>query len=119
MLDINASYYCMQFQGKPTNQTWENGKKSSFGTNFGPFGPNLGPKIFFHVISLYYKLDIVPSYHCMQFQGKSMNQTWENRKKPSFGIDFGPFGQNLGPKIFFYEFYLYYMLDIVASYHCM
>ena len=24
------------------NQTWENGKKPSFGPNFGPFDPNLG-----------------------------------------------------------------------------
>ena len=36
-------------------------------------------------------LDIVASYHCMQFQGKLMKQTWENRKKPSFGTDFDPF----------------------------
>ena len=27
------------------NQTWENGKKkTNFGPDFGPFGPNLGPK---------------------------------------------------------------------------
>ena len=26
------------------NQTWENGKKPSSGTNFSTFGPNLGPK---------------------------------------------------------------------------
>ena len=30
-------------------------------------------------------LYIVVSYHCMQFQGKLMKQTWENGKKPSFG----------------------------------
>ena len=30
-----------------------------------------------------------------------MNQTWENCKKPSFRLDFGPFGPNLDPKIFF------------------
>ena len=28
------------------NQTWENGKETSFGPDFGPFGPNLGPKNF-------------------------------------------------------------------------
>ena len=28
-------------------QTWENGKKPSFRTNFSPFGPYLGPKFFF------------------------------------------------------------------------
>ena len=43
----------------------------------------------------------------MQLQEKLMNQTWENDEKPSFG-----------PKLFT-EFYLYYMLDNVASYHCM
>ena len=37
-------------------------------------------------------LQIVASYHCMKFQRKLMNQTWENRKKPYFN----PFG----PKIF-------------------
>ena len=42
-----ASYHFMQFQGKLTNQTRENGKKPSFGTDFFPFGPNLGPKKFF------------------------------------------------------------------------
>ena len=26
------------------NQTWKNDKKSSFGTDFGPFGLNLGSK---------------------------------------------------------------------------
>ena len=39
MLDIVASYYCKQFQAKLMNQTWENGKKPSFGTHIGPFGP--------------------------------------------------------------------------------
>ena len=43
-----------------------------------------------------------------------MNQIWENSKKPNFRSDFGLFSPNLGPKLFFSEFYLYYMLDIVA-----
>ena len=34
-------------------------------------------------------LYIVASYHCMQFQGKLMNQTWQNDKKPSFEPDYG------------------------------
>ena len=46
-------------------------------------------------------LDIVASYHRMQFQGKLMNQTWENGKKPSFAPDFGQFGPNLGRHCFF------------------
>ena len=37
------------------------------------------------------------------------------QKKPSFRPDFDP---NLGFKNFYHIFYLYYMLDIVASYHC-
>ena len=46
MLDIVASYHCTQLQGKLMNHTWENAKKTSFGTNFGPFGPNLVPRNF-------------------------------------------------------------------------
>ena len=40
--------------------------------------PNLGPQFFFHGLYLYYMLDIVASYQCMQFQGKLTNHTWEN-----------------------------------------
>ena len=67
------------------NQTWENGRKPSFGTDFGHCGPNLGPKKNFHEFFLYYILDIVASYHYMQFQGRIMNQTWENAKNPVLG----------------------------------
>ena len=62
------------------NQTWENGQKPSFRTNFAPYGPNLGLRNFFPGFYLY-MLDIVASYHCMQFQGKLKNQTWETGKK--------------------------------------
>ena len=48
-----------------------------------------------------------------------MNQTWQNGKKPSFKTKFGLLGPNLGSKLFFHEFYLYYVLDIVARYHSM
>ena len=41
-------------------------------------------------------LYIVASYHCMQFQGKLMNQTCENSKKPSFRHNFGPFWLKFG-----------------------
>ena len=64
-------------------QTWKNDKKPNFGPNFDQFGPNLGPQIFFRGFYLYQMLDIIANYHCMQFQGKLMNQTWENDKKPS------------------------------------
>ena len=43
-----------------------------------------------------------------------MNQIWENSKKSNFRSDFGLFSPNLGPKIFFSDFYLYFMLDIVV-----
>ena len=46
-------------------------------------------------------LDIVASNHCMQFQGKLMNETWENGKKCSFNRDFVPFGPNSGCHFFF------------------
>ena len=37
----------MQFPGKLINQTWENGKETSFGPDFHPFGPNSGHLFFF------------------------------------------------------------------------
>ena len=40
-------------------------------------------------------------------------------KKPNFGPDFGPLWPKFGPKNCFREFYLYYMLYIVTSYHYM
>ena len=49
-----------------------------------------------------------------------MKKTWESWKKPpNFRPDFGSFVPNLGPKRFFRGFYLYLMLEIFASYHCM
>ena len=36
----------MQFPEKLKNQTWKNVKKSNFGPDFGPFGPNLGLKTY-------------------------------------------------------------------------
>ena len=35
------------FKGKLTNQTWENGKKPNFGSDFGSLGLSLGPQFFF------------------------------------------------------------------------
>ena len=59
------------------------------------------PKNFLCGFYLYYMLEIVASYHFLQFQEKLKNQTWENGKKSSFRSDFGP---NLGPKFFFMGF---------------
>ena len=81
MLDIVASHNCMQFQQKLKNQSWENYKKPSSRPDLDPLGPNLGNHIFFRGFYLYKMLDIIASYHSMEFQGKLMNQTWENGKK--------------------------------------
>ena len=81
------------------NQTWKIGKKPSFKPTFGPNLPP--PSKSFYGFYLYLVLDINSSYYCMQFQGKIMNQTWENGWKPSFGPDFGPY---LVPKIFYVDF---------------
>ena len=40
MLDIVASYHCIQFQGKRMIQIQENGKIPHSGPNSGPLGPN-------------------------------------------------------------------------------
>ena len=59
------------------NQTCENYEKPNFGHNFGPLGPPLPPPPIFFVcfMSTSSEIDIVPSYHPMQFPGKLMNQT--------------------------------------------
>ena len=48
------------------NQTSNNGKKPSLTLNIGPYGPNLGPN---------QMLVIIASYHCIQFEGKLINET--------------------------------------------
>ena len=50
------------------NQTSENGKKPSFGPNFGPFGPNRGSNYFFFLIWLCQSLDIMVHYYHIQYQ---------------------------------------------------
>ena len=89
-------------KGKIKNQTWENGKKKK--TNFGPdFAPNLVPKTFSEVLPL---LDVkrykLWSYLISRDNNESNLKKWQ--KKTSFGSDFGPFGPNLGTKIFFMDF---------------
>ena len=161
----------MQFKRKLKNQTSENSEKRNFGPDFGP---NSGPPNFFRGFYLYLMLDIVASYHCIQSQGKLMNQTCENCKKklisgliwlvwPKFGLQklfswilplldarhcwklslyevsrktnhpnsrkwrktsfwagFRPVGSKFGPQIFFFFFskiWLRQSLDIMVSYH--
>ena len=79
------------------DQTWENGKKKNkliLGLVLVHFDPKLVPPKFFCGLYLYLMVYIVASYHCMQFQGKLINQTWKKGKKPSFGPDFDLFGPN-------------------------
>ena len=76
MIDIVASW--MQFQRKFMNQTWENGKKTSFGPDFGP---NLGHQIFFFFPKKIWPcqlLDIMVSYHHVQYKKKKQ---WSNVEK--------------------------------------
>ena len=72
MLDIAASYHCMQFQGKLIIQTQENDKNPRAGPNLGPFCPNSGRQFFFFKIWLCQSLDIMISYHHVQYQKKLM-----------------------------------------------
>ena len=78
MLDIIASYQCVQFQGKLMNQTWENGKKPRFWLIL----PQIcSLQIFFRKFQVYYMLCNVTRDHYMQPQGKLINQIWENSQK--------------------------------------
>ena len=62
-------------------------------------------------------LDIVGSYHCMQFQGKPIIQTQEDGEK----LYFGPVGRKFGAAIFFVFFCFFKnlasSLDIMVGYH--
>ena len=83
----------------PGNTNEPNLRKWQKNPSFRPdFSPNMDPKKFFRGFYLYYISYIVASYHCMLFQGKRMNQIWENGKRPSFRPNFDP---NLVPKNFF------------------
>ena len=87
------------------NQTKENSKEPNFGPNWEP--PASPPQFLFDFY-LYYMLYIVASYHCMQFQGKLMKQTWENGEKELVsGLILAPLVQIWAPKNFFRGFYLY------------
>ena len=60
-------------------------------------------------------LDIVASYHCMQFQGKSMTQTQDNVKKPHFRSELGLLGLSSG--CHFFKIWLPQLLDIMVNFH--
>ena len=64
-----------------------------------PFTP-----ILFYTFYIYYMLDIIASYHCLQFQGKVMNHTWENAKKPSFVTKLASSALIWAPETFLVDF---------------
>ena len=70
-------------------------KKPSFGPNFSQFWPKFGPPNFFvgFTSTRCYALLQGDCYHWMQFQGKLMNQTWENGKDLVLGLIFAPLAQ--------------------------
>ena len=98
LLLLHVRHCCCKLSRKSNEPNLRKWQKIQFQDQFWPLWPKLGPQNFFNRFYLYYMLDIVASYHCMRFQGKLTNQTWENGKKPSFGTYFGPFGPNLGPQ---------------------
>ena len=61
----------MEFQGNIIKKTWEYGKKLSFGPDFVTFGPILDPQKIFQNIWLNQSLDIMVSYHHVQYQKKT------------------------------------------------
>ena len=62
-------------------------------------------------------LDIIASYHGIEFQEKLMSLTWENGKKSTFEPDFGAFGPNSGHQFFFSKIWLRQLLNIMVNYH--
>ena len=119
MLYIVGSYYCMHFQGKLMNQTCENGKKPSFCSDFGHFGPNMGPQIFFSRILLL--LDV---RHCCKsslyaISRKTNEQNLENGKKNLVLCLISAYlTQTWITNFFFFsKIWICQSLDIMVSYH--
>ena len=78
MLEIVERYHWMQFQGKLMNQTWKNGSKEQFRTWFWPICAKFGPPKFFSKIWLCYSVDILNSYHHVQYQKKLVIKSWQD-----------------------------------------
>ena len=97
LLDIVLSYHLIQLERKLTFL------KPNFGSNFDPISPNLGPSICFSWV-----LHLIVVWHCFKLSSYAISKklTSENGEKPNFGPHFDQFGPNLGPPIFFGEFYL-------------
>ena len=73
----------MQFQGKLMIQTQENGKKPNFGPNLSPLNRNSSRQFFFAKILLRQSLDIMVSYHHVQYHKKLMRSS---RRKSGVAI---------------------------------
>ena len=113
MLDIVASYHCMQFQGKLMNQIWENGKKPSFGPDFGPLLPKfVPPKKILWILPLLDVRHCCKAINVYNFK-ELMNRTWENGKKSIFGPNFGPSDPNSCHQFFFFQ----NLTFLVTRYH--
>ena len=112
MLYIVASYHWMQFQGKLTNETWENFKNVVLGWILVLLAKIRDHKKFIRRFYIHSMLDIIASYQCMQFQGKLMNQTLESdKKKLVLASILARFAPNLVPESFFSP-----LLDVIHSY---
>ena len=64
-------------------------------------------------------VDIIASYHRIQFEGKFMIQTQENDEKPHFGSYLGPLPQIRAANFLFFssEIWLCQLVDIMVNYH--
>ena len=103
---------------RETNEkNWKKRQKIISRSDFGSFGPNLSPNNYFRGFYNYQMLDIIASYQCMQFQGKIMNQTWENGKKPSLRPDFVQISPNSGRHFFFFFFFFKNLASSIIGYH--
>ena len=90
-------------------------KKLNFGPDFGSCGSNLDPKIFFCKFYFYQLLDIVASYHCMQFQGKLIIKLKKMAKSLILGLIQVPWAQIQAANIFS-KIWLCQPIDIMVSY---
>ena len=63
-------------------------------------------------------LDIVLSFNLVQYQGKLMNHTWKNDKKPILDPILAHLAQIRATKFFFFQkSRLRQTLDIIVTYH--
>ena len=119
VLHLQDAMHCYRLPlyavSRKTNETnFRKWQKNKFWDRFWNLRPKFGPQTFLCGWYLYKMLEVVASYHCMQFHRKLMNRTWESGKKPSFRSDFGP---NSGHQYLFKKIWLCQSLDIMVSYH--